>query len=82
MPGCCHHGGSSRDIFCETGPPPGAGHDMTDQRVRGLDQEASHHGRERKAEVDDHEIKGYEAAERPCVPSSDLESRDSQRLDL
>lgn len=56
---------------------------MTDQRVRGLDQEASHHGRERKAEVDDHEIKGYEeAAERPCVPSPELQTQDLQRLDL
>ena len=55
---------------------------MTDQRVRGLDQEASHHGRERKAEVDDHEIKGYEAAERPCIPSPELQTQDLQRLDL
>jgi hypothetical protein len=55
---------------------------MTDQRVRGLDQEASHHGRKRKAEVEDHEIKGYEAAERPCVPSPELQTQDLQRLDL
>ena len=26
-------------------------------------------------------IKGYEATERPCVPSSDLQTRDSQRPD-